>query len=132
MIAKNLTSEVKGIKLRSIPDGTDYDIYLQPHGTTHLERVIILNKKQLEGLVDFGEDKAPVIDTTNPVVVNIESQEEPITEEKVEEELEDTTDEEQEESAPEVLPDAFICDVCGSEFSSSRSLASHKTRAHSN
>lgn len=124
MFAKNLTSKVQEVRVQEF--GTpirEYCIYLEPNGCTELVGLLVTNKKELKGLVDFekkvvSEEPRISVDV-HPVIIK-------------EEIAEASTEGAADSTEAEVLESKFICDECGAEFASSRGLASHKARVHEN
>ena len=111
------------ILIKELISGTDYKVKVRPHSSTVIERgyMLISNKEEIkEEVIESSEE---IIEKPEELV---EEQEEIIGEPtKV---LEESSEEVIEE--PETLSDKFICDICGQEYASARSLAAHKARSH--
>lgn len=117
-----------------------FDICIVPGGIYTLEKNINYpdlednikagNLKVVEGGIEIAE-----ISTADSVVIEVNV--DTTDEDKVpDEEVADSTEDQKPEEPPIVEPDTqvetFICDICGDEFASARSLSAHKSRAHKN
>lgn len=134
MLIKNLTSKKQKLEVRELTgERREYEIFIEPAGSTELENLIIINPERYAGIFDTGDcihmEKSPVINEVDPV------EEEKSDDDSVEKS--DTTPEEsveepqesEESSTAEEVSDC-ICDICGAEFASARGLSSHKNRVH--
>lgn len=118
---------------------TKFDIRIVPGGIYYLEKNVSYpdieeninagNLKVIEGSIEIAE--IPTADSVD-IEVSIDT---PKEEDKViVEEVADSTDSDKPEKTSTVVPDTqketFICDICGEEFASARSLSAHRSRAH--
>lgn len=131
MKIRNLTDKMQGLRVRELPGGEGYTIFIEAKGETVLQGAIVSERDEVKfdkGIFEYVgvERSAPKIEES------IESEEvELITEDLEEESVE-------EESQVESLPEEstagdgkFICEECGAEFASTRGLNSHMNRVHS-
>lgn len=128
MLIKNLTSAVQKVEVEDILCDRIYPIYVEPHSVATLEGVILLHKDKLAGIIEIEGN--PVVPTTAAVV-----RETPSFEEESSEVENPSEEEEQEEIIPpvtEMNDSQFICEICKAEFASTRGLANHMARTHSN
>lgn len=125
MIIKNLTSNTQEIKLRAIVgDDREYSIYIKPNSMTDIDRVVILNKKALGGLVEIDGVVEEVVATE---VVESQGQQDTGVSESIE--IKETEVKEEQKETP--VDDKFVCDICGAEFASARALSAHRNKTHS-
>lgn len=129
----NLTDERQEIKLREIfGDNYEYSIYLEPHGSTEIEKVTILNHR--ESILSINDEQPAVVPALveEEVEVVLEEYDELEEGEVVLGEHDEVEDEiAPVEEKPQVDGPEFVCEVCGAEFASSRGLNAHKNKAHS-
>lgn len=111
------------ILIKELISGTEYKVKVRPHSSTVIERgyMLVSNKEEIKK--EVIESPEETIEESEELV---EEQEEII--EDPTEVLEESPEEIVEE--PETLSDKFICDICGQEYASARSLAAHKARSH--
>lgn len=119
MLIKNLTDKMQAINVETLGyDRKGYTIYIQPHGVSDVSDVLIIDKENIGKVIE---------------IVGIEKSHEPEKTPEVKEPqiLEEKSVEEESPKSPEYSnPDEFICDICGAEFASARSLSAHKHKAH--
>ena len=119
MIINNLTPQTLRVRLKEISgDKNEYDIFIQPHGSTEVSQVTVVNADPRLLAITSDPYQVPIPNTSSPVKDAIEEEPEKPVEEVVE------------EKTP-VEDSKFICDICGAEFASSRGLARHKSSSHS-
>lgn len=145
MIIKNLTSDVQKVTVEDIFTDRLYDVYIEPHGVTTLDGIILPQKEKLSGIVEVVRSHIQTEVNLNLVQETLSSEDGSEGGDGLEGEIpaachdevishsEDSTIQ---ENAPEKTPTSdvneskFICDICGAEFASSRGLNSHKNRSH--
>lgn len=116
MIVKNLTAHSVRIDLKNITeDHEEYSIHIVPHGSTDISNLTAITNRLALGSSIYLEGE----------VLEKVADEDPESNS-----VEETNQVEEEKTAPEQLESKFICEKCGAEFASSRSLAAHMTRSH--
>lgn len=128
MKIKNLTPEVQKLVVREITgEKRTYDMYVVPNGTTDIEKMAIIEPKDISGIFEIEGVIVPA-----PVIPH-EEPEAPEGEVVTPPELKISVHDDENNTPTPVEPEAgesFICDICKAEFGSARGLASHKNRAH--
>lgn len=132
MKIKNLTPDVQKLVVKEITgEKKRYDIYVVPHGTTDIDRMVIIEPADLSGIFE-------IVGSCTPIIVSSEVKATPdeVTPPGVDDQDHDEVDNPPVVETPpaqeQETGDTFICDICGAEFGSARGLASHKNRTHSN
>ena len=133
MYVKNTSSKRQVVKVRHLTSHQEFDISIQPGGTTEIDNLMKIVSK--DHSVQIQDPKSVPSDSLSEVESN------PVEESKTDSDVVDeikTTDNVEEESTEEEetaleetkVDGKFICDECGAEFASARSLSLHKSRAH--
>lgn len=138
MKIKNLTPKMRGVRVVELVGGKAFTVYIQGNRSMDIPGVYIPDTKAYEGIievdnpfnstpVEIEETQVGEEETTGEEVITSEDE---VVQESTEKGEDDTPAGEDSQSA-ETLTDKFICQECGAEFASERSLKSHISRVHS-
>ena len=127
----NKTNQIQELRVFDRGSHREFNIYVCAHSSTELERTLVA--PDLPKLKEIFQvvDETPIVKVSTVKAVEVientvETENVPVVEEiPAEAPVEESISEDVEE------PDNFICDICGEEFASSRSLSRHKNKAHS-